>query len=110
MNHSFRTPEGAAIDSDSSELQECGYLPSGMLLIRRSALEQLYKKHEHIFDQGFRDTRWFQNIHGTGKEPVLDAFEGEDVHFSKLWRDLGGKMYVLANVKVGHVGEYVYRP
>lgn len=113
-NHCFRTLEGQAIDvlkTDDETLQECGFLPTGMLLIRRRVFERLYERHEHVFDQGFRDTAWFQALFKANeREDIATNFEGEDVHFSKLWRDMGGQLFVKAGVQVGHVGESVYWP
>ncbi len=113
-NHCFRSANGRAIDvldRNSETLQECGFLPTGMLLIRRSVFERLYEKHEYVFDQGFRDTAWFQALFKAGeREDVATNFEGEDVHFSKIWREMGGQLFVKAGVQVGHVGERVYWP
>jgi len=108
--HCFRTPEGKPIDTKAEGLQECGFVPTGMLLIRRRVIELLYSKHPYLFDQGFRDTAWFQRLFPDMPEDSISAeFEGEDVHFSKLWRDMGGKFFVDAAVKVGHIGTREFR-
>jgi hypothetical protein len=106
--HCFRDPQGKPIDVNSNELQECGFLPTGMLLIRREVFEKMYRQHEYVFDQGFKDMSWFKKVYDFADETVQSDFEGEDIHFSRLWRDMGGKLYVKADVKVGHVGVYNY--
>jgi hypothetical protein len=108
--HCFRDTEGKPIDVNSSELQECGFLPTGMLMVRRSVFERMYRTHDHIFDQGFKDTSWFKALfEPSDPGDVMSDFEGEDICFSRLWRNMGGKMYVKADVKVGHVGAKDYR-
>ena len=100
--HCFRDVHGKPIDTNSTELQECGFLPTGMLLIRRDVFERMYEQHEHIFDQGFRDTTWFKDLSEI-EDGVQEGFEGEDICFSRLWRTMGGKLYVKTDVKVGHI-------
>jgi len=108
--HCFRDVDGKVIDTESSELQECGFLPTGMLMIRRSVFERMYRQHEYVFDQGFKDTSWFQAMFEPSDDDIMSNFEGEDISFSRLWRSMGGKMHVKADVKVGHVGTFDYRP
>ncbi len=107
--HCFRDTNGKPIDVNSTELQECGFLPTGMLMIRRTVFERMYRQHEYIFDQGFKDTSWFKALFEASDDIVQSDFEGEDIHFSRLWRTMGGKMYVRADVKVGHIGSHDYR-
>lgn len=107
--HCFRDIHGKPIDVDSSELQECAFLPTGMLMIRRHVFEEMYRQHEYIFDQGFKDTSWFRAVFEESSDTVQSDFEGEDICFSRLWREMGGKMYVKADVKVGHIGTFDYR-
>jgi len=107
--HCFRDPQGKPIDVNSTELQECAFLPTGMLLIRREVFEKMYRQHDYIFDQGFKDTSWFKAVFEPSDDIVQSDFEGEDICFSRLWRDMGGKLYVKADIKVGHVGTHNYR-
>jgi hypothetical protein len=82
-------------------LHECEFVPGGMLMIRRHVIERMYKEVPYIFTQGFDMSK---------NESVEDDFVGEDVHFCKLWRSLGGKIHVNTRVRVGHLGEFEYRP
>lgn len=107
--HCFRDIHGKPINTEASELQECGFLPTGMLMIRRSVFEKMYRQHEYIFDQGFKDTTWFRALFEPTDDDIQSDFEAEDIFFSRLWRQMGGKMFVLASVKVGHVGTHNYR-
>jgi len=108
-NHSFRDINGKPINVESkSALQECSFMPTGIMMIRRSVFEQLYTKHQFVFDQGFRDTEYFRALCGEDEDEILTGFEGEDVHFCRIWREMKGQLFVKTNVKVGHIGEYVY--
>jgi len=112
--HAFRDMKGNPIITDNllgkvPEVQQCMYMPGGMLLIRRTVFEQLYSKHQFVFDQGFRDTEYFQKLCGDFEDEVLTHFEGEDVHFCKIWHEMGGQMFVNTNVRVGHIGEKIYK-
>jgi hypothetical protein len=106
--HCFRTPTGENIDINSPELQECEFVPGGMVLIRRSVFEKLYKLHDHVYDQGYRAKNTLLQKPQTTDEVIL-KFEGEDEYFCRIWREAGGKLYVNCNVKLGHIGERDYR-
>jgi hypothetical protein len=106
--HCFRGVQGEVIDTNSPELQECEFVPTGMLLIRRSVFEKLYQSHEHLFDQGFRANHTLRQKPQTTDEVIL-KWEGEDEYFSRIWRESGGKVHVNCKVKVGHIGERDYR-
>ena len=110
--HCFRYLNGkpVRVDEDAPELQECGFVPTGMLLIKRTVFEKLYQTHKYLFNQGFADTQWFQNLYtDLPEDKILSEFESEDVYFSKIWREAGGKMYVKVSVKAGHIGEHEYK-
>jgi hypothetical protein len=110
--HCFRYTNGKPVNTDKNApaLQECGFVPTGILLIKRTVFETLYKKHEYLFDQGFRDTLWFQKLFtGMPEDKILSEFEAEDVHFSKLCIDAGIKLYVKVAVRAGHIGEQIYK-
>ena len=107
IKHCFRDTNGNAININC-DLQECAFVPSGMLLIKRTVFEQLYTKHEFIFDQGFRDSEYFRKLWGNDGDELMARFEGEDCHFCRIWHEMGGKMFVKASVRVGHIGEHVY--
>lgn len=106
--HCFRTPTGVNIDVNFPALQECEFVPTGMLMIRRSVFEKLYESHEQLFNQGFRAKHTLLQKAQTTDEVIL-KWEGEDEYFSRIWREAGGKLYVNAAVKVGHIGERDYR-
>lgn len=102
----FIGANGKMLDLKGPTLQECLFVPTGSMLIKRTVIEQLYQKHEFLFDQGFRKGRPnpFFDV-----DPVSNNFEGEDVYFCKIWRELGGKLYANTEVRLGHIGEFEYK-
>ena len=107
-NHCFHGLDGKPIDVNGPELQECAFLPTGILMIQRSVFEKLYTKHKFLFDQGFKDKPAFDielengNI---GEDDIWKFFEGEDIHFSRICREEGLKLKVKTSVRVDHLGE-----
>ena len=110
INHGFRDLKGKPIDIENKQehLQECSFMPTGMMLIRRNVFEQLYTKHEFIFDQGFKDSEYYNALCGNDIDETFTRFEGEDIHFCRIWREMGGKLFVKTDVRVGHIGEREY--
>lgn len=109
--HSFRDLKGNPINTEENtcgQLQECSFMPTGMMLIRRNVFEQLYTKHEFIFDQGFRDSEYYRALCGDEQDDIFTRFEGEDIHFCKIWREMGGKLFIKTDVRIGHIGEREY--
>ena len=86
------------------ELLECEEVPGGLLMIRRQVIEKMYDRIPYIFNQSFTRSTLGQAI------SIEEDFVGEDVHFCNVWRDMGGKIYVNTNVRVGHIGEFQYEP
>jgi hypothetical protein len=82
-------------------------VPIGFSRISRSAMERLIEAHK---DKTF--------VHGSLKEftchLLFDVhysngqYWGEDFVFCKKFRDIGGKIYVDPDIKLGHIGQKVY--
>jgi hypothetical protein len=111
VKHCFRDLNAEPIDlsEEAPELQECSFVPTGMLMIQRNVFEQLYAKHEFIFDQGFKGTDYNKALWNNDGDEIMRRFEGEDINFCRIWREMGGKVFANTSVKIGHLGEYVYR-
>lgn len=78
-------PNNTVIDVDAVGL--------AFTLIKRHVLEAMVNQYGAIY------TSWF----GWGEHS-----EGEDITFSRRCRELGFSLAVDTNVKIGHVGHYVY--
>lgn len=87
----------------ASGLVECSIVPAGFLLLSRHTLQTMYDRYA---DEGM----W-----STGRENR--KFVSEDTMFCRRWRALEnyydannlGRLYLDGSVRLGHVGEIVYR-
>lgn len=102
----FIGTDGKMLDLRGGPLKECQFVPTGMMLLKRTVFEQLYEKHQFLFDQGYRPGRHNPFF---DEDPISNAFEGEDVNFCRIWREHGGKIYANTEVRVGHLGEFQYK-
>lgn len=98
----IKLPAKEELNTYIDALQECEFVPGGMLMIRRKVIEAMYAKQSYIFNQGF----------DLSKSPISieEDFAGEDISFCRLWRGMGGKIWANLRVQVGHLGEFEYRP
>ena len=51
----------------------------------------------------------YYNFFDTYYSMETKLYLGEDFNFCKLWTDIGGKIYALADEEISHVGEKLYR-
>lgn len=84
-------------------LLEVHGVPAGFLRLTRACVERMWAAYpEKQFDdknapQGYA-TALFDNIH-EGR-----MYFGEDFSFCKRWRDIGGKVWVDPEIRMGHIG------
>ena len=50
----------------------------------------------------------YYNFFDTYYNQKTKLYLGEDFNFCKLWTDIGGKIYALADEEISHVGEKMY--
>ena len=95
------------------KLIEVDYAATGFMLIKTSALQKIIDKHPeiqyrndidgymgHIDNDKFYDF-FPATIHNK-------KYESEDYGFCRLWRSIGGKIYVDPSIKLNHVGNMDY--
>lgn len=89
---------------DADGLLEVEGLPTGFMRIKR-----------HVLEAMARESRAFRKDNG-GKIPLIferDIYHGGrrggDIGFCMRWRDMGGKLYAAANLRLGHCGKHVIR-
>ena len=84
-------------------------LPGGCMMIRRSALEKLWKKLPDI-----RQTKHIADIEGQmGLKRIIRCFDNiqsgdnkfsEDISFCRRWASVGGTLFALFDIPVAHYG------
>lgn len=113
-NVNISTEQRKLLKENPSQKVEVDYVGTGLLLIKRNVLEQL-KQHvgQYRSDQPKLGTiEYGDPIYDFWKTIVDQKSErllSEDYNFCKLWRDIGGKVYVAPYVKVTHVGTYIFQ-
>lgn len=93
---------------------EVDYIGTGLLLVKREVFETLkeyvgsYRSdQQHIGGIDFGEAIY--DFWKTMVDPESERLLSEDYYFCKLWKDLGGKIYLAPYVKVVHVGTYWFR-
>lgn len=81
-------------DPERPELIECYMVPAGFLLLRRAMLERMTQAYAGL-------PLWSMNY------TAERGYVGEDVHFSRQWRAIGGRIWLQPKAIVDHVGEAV---
>lgn len=102
------------IDKEISAVMECEYVTTGFLLIRRDAIEKMmdkYKDRQYKNDidgyMGAKDDM-FYDLFPVMIHPVTKRYESEDYGFSRLCREMGGRLYVVPDITLKHYGWYGY--
>jgi len=90
--------------------------PTGCMMIKRSAFDKLIKaypdltvKQKTMVNGKMVDRPNYYNFFDTYYSKETKLYLGEDFNFCKLWTDIGGKIYALADEEIAHVGEKMYR-
>jgi hypothetical protein len=96
---------GNRFDMTPTGLIEVDAVPGGFVCITRRMAKQMVAKYGHL--------RYVHSSLG----PAWDVFGkirdgeerlSEDLSFCKRWRGIGGKIYVVPDLQMGHVGQHVF--
>ena len=89
--------------------------PAGCMMMKRSAFDKLIKaypdltvKQKTMVNGKMVDRPNYYNFFDTYYNQKTKLYLGEDFNFCKLWTDIGGKIYALADEEISHVGEKMY--
>lgn len=82
--------------ADKEGLLEVKMVPTGMLRLNKSVFEHIHAKKYHN-NEGREQRAYFRN-------DIRDTFYGEDVEFCRKWRHAGGKIFILPDAHLAHVG------
>lgn len=102
-----------SLQKDPSQLVEINNAGTGLILIKKEVFQKMKP-----YVQSYRNNQpslgsialndgiynfWDISVDGTGQ------LLSEDYHFCKIWKKLGGKVYLAPYVKVTHAGTYWFR-
>lgn len=96
----------AGIKAGTTELLEVDYLGTGFLKISRKAIEKLSEVHA---DKKYADPHGFE-CYGLFEAPIENGrITGEDALFCRRWREAGGKVFLMPDMTLYHVGRKAWR-
>lgn len=95
--------------SKVEDIMECSYATTGFLLIKRNVFEQMtvaYPDRKYVNDiDGYMGSGdYFYDFFPVSVNQTNRKYESEDYGFSRLWRGLGGKIYVVPDITLKHYG------
>jgi predicted O-methyltransferase YrrM len=84
-------------------LREVEGLPTGFMKIKRHVLEKMSEDRPWYFDKIYQTRLLFNR-----SEPDENHTRwGGDLDFCRRWRELGGKIYALEDLRLGHVAKVI---
>jgi hypothetical protein len=100
--------------SNPGQKVEVDYIGSGLMLIHRNVFSQLkestpiYKSDQHSTG-GISYGEEIHNFWRTEIDQDSGRLLSEDYNFCKMWKSVGGKIYLAPYVKVVHAGTYWFK-
>ena len=100
-------PDGAFNRRASDGLIEVAGCPTGFMRLRRSVLERCVEHRKDIWYE-IKDLPGLR-IHSLFHTPIIDhQMWSEDIAFCRMWREIGGKVFVDPDLVMYHVGQKMF--
>lgn len=113
-NVNISTEQKEILRSNPGQKVEVDYIGSGLMLIHRDVFNQLkestpiYKSDQHSTG-GISYGEEIHNFWRTEIDQDSGRLLSEDYNFCKMWKSVGGKIYLAPYVKVVHAGTYWFK-
>lgn len=104
-------PMGGTLTMTEDNLIELDYLPTGFLLISRTAIEKIIAAHPELKYRNDIDGYMSagDNFYDLFKVGIRNGiYESEDWGFCSLWKGVGGKVLIHPDINVKHLGWHEY--
>lgn len=104
-------PMGGTLTMTEDNLIELEYLPTGFLLISRTAIEKIITAHPELKYRNDIDGYMSagDNFYDLFKVGIRNGiYESEDWGFCSLWKGVGGKVLIHPDINVKHLGWHEY--
>jgi len=104
-------PVGGSVKMTEDNFLEMDYLPTGFLLISRTAIDKIIKAHPELKYKNDIDGYMSagDNFYDLFKVGIRNGiYESEDWGFCSLWKSVGGKVLIHPEINVKHLGWHEY--
>ena len=104
-------PVGGQIKMTEDNFLEMDYLPTGFLLISRTAINKIIKQYPELKYKNDIDGYMSagDNFYDLFKVGIRNGiYESEDWGFCSLWKSVGGKVLIHPEINVKHLGWHEY--
>lgn len=99
-----------SMQSEPKSIMEADYVTTGFLLIQKKVIEDMMKAYpdrKYINDvDGYMSANkdMFYDLFAVMVNPITRRLESEDYAFSRLWKEIGGKIYAVTDIVLKHHG------
>lgn len=98
---------------DAEGFVEVAETSTGFMCIKRNVFVQLMEHYPHLRytpdgPPGHPLAHLHWRFFDCMIDPETDRYLSEDYAFCRLWRDMGGKVWVDVDCKLGHLGQHLY--
>jgi hypothetical protein len=99
---------------DADGFVEVAEAPTGFMCVKRDVFTKLMAHYPHLrYTPDGPPGHPLAHLHWRFFDCMVDPDDGrylsEDFAFCRLWRDLGGKVWVDLDCELGHLGQHIYR-
>jgi hypothetical protein len=109
-------PIAALLENEQGGMREAACVGAGFLLVHRKGIERMVDRYQDLAypsdavnpESGTSYGLW-SPFCAVKTQNGSAMYLGEDYSFCQRWREMGGKIWALPDVRLGHVGECLYQ-